>query len=60
MNNIKQFKCMICGKMFSELSPIHELRCVCLECYPKMIEETFGKEKEVVTIKRLKKIISGR
>ena len=56
---IKQFKCIICGKMFTELSPIHESRCVCLECYPKMVDETFGKEKEFVTIKRLKKVIAN-
>ena len=56
---VKEFKCMICGKKFSELTPIHEKRCICLECYPKMIDETFGKEKEFVTIERLKKVINN-
>ena len=53
---IIEFNCMCCGKKFTDLSPIHEKRCVCLDCYKLMKQETFMKEKDQVTIKRLKQL----
>lgn len=52
----KEFKCAICGNMFSDLSPIHEKRCVCMKCYKILISETFDKKVEKLSMKDLKKI----
>lgn len=54
--NIKEFKCAICGKMFSELTPIHEKRCICKDCHQIMIDETLRKGVDKISMKELKKI----
>ena len=54
--NPKEFKCAICGNMFSDLTPIHEKRCICKKCYKLLINETFGKKVENLSMKELKKI----
>lgn len=59
-NLIKTFRCELCGKDFTELSPIHEARCVCLDCYKKMNEEVFDKGKEIMPMKKLKKIVNQK
>lgn len=48
---------MICGKKFTDLTPIHERMCICSDCYESAKNETFGKNKEILTLKKLKKII---
>ena len=58
MNKAKEFKCMICGKKFTELTPVHEKICICINCYNIARSETFDKGKESLTLKKLKKIIN--
>ena len=55
--HIKEFKCMICGKKFTELTPVHEKLCMCIDCYQTAEHETFGKGNEILTLKKLKKIV---
>lgn len=57
---IKEFKCMVCGKKFTELTPIHEKRCICKDCYEFAIAETYNKGLDVMPIKKLKKIVKDK
>lgn len=57
---VKEFKCMICGKKFTELTPIHESRCICKDCYNVAVSETYDKGQEFITVKKLKKIVKSK
>lgn len=57
---IKEFKCIVCGKKFTELTPIHEKRCICKDCYDVAVSETYDKGQDVLTIKKLKKIVNEK
>ena len=46
-DSIKEFKCIVCGKKFTELTPIHEKRCICENCYDVAIAETYDKGRDV-------------
>jgi hypothetical protein len=51
---------MVCGKKFTELTPIHEKRCICKNCYDVAVSETYDKGQDVLTIKKLKKIVKEK